>query len=66
VKKLKKYYGALSDKKNYAAYYELALKLLRPGGIVAIDNTLLHGMLQFSHSSMIEVVTNENRQGCQC
>jgi len=32
-----------ADKKNYAAYYELALKLLRPGGIVAIDNTLLHG-----------------------
>lgn len=32
-----------ADKENYAAYYEHCLALLRPGGVVAIDNTLWHG-----------------------
>jgi predicted O-methyltransferase YrrM len=30
------------DKNEYAEYYEEALRLLRPGGVVAIDNTLWH------------------------
>jgi predicted O-methyltransferase YrrM len=30
-------------KTEYAAYLEEAIRLLRPGGIVAIDNTLWHG-----------------------
>ncbi|WP_020580235.1 O-methyltransferase [Actinopolymorpha alba] len=30
------------DKKEYPDYYEEALRLLRPGGVVAIDNTLWH------------------------
>jgi predicted O-methyltransferase YrrM len=34
-----------ADKLNYANYYERALKLLRPGGLVAIDNVLWHGRL---------------------
>jgi predicted O-methyltransferase YrrM len=29
-----------ADKRNYPAYYELSLKLLRPGGLLAIDNVL--------------------------
>lgn len=32
-----------ADKVNEAHYYECCLKLLRPGGIVAVDNVLWHG-----------------------
>jgi predicted O-methyltransferase YrrM len=32
-----------ADKENYDQYYERALRLLRPGGLIAIDNVLWHG-----------------------
>lgn len=32
-----------ADKTNYKNYYERALALIRPGGLVAIDNTLWNG-----------------------
>lgn len=32
-----------ADKTGYAVYYEYALSLLRPGGLVAIDNVLWNG-----------------------
>jgi caffeoyl-CoA O-methyltransferase len=32
-----------ADKENYAAYYEAALKLVRTGGLIAVDNVLWHG-----------------------
>ena len=32
-----------ADKTNYIAYYESCFKLLRPGGLVAVDNTLWSG-----------------------
>lgn len=32
-----------ADKDNYDAYYELGLKLVRPGGLILIDNVLWDG-----------------------
>jgi O-methyltransferase len=32
-----------ADKENYVGYYERCLALVRPGGIVAVDNTLWDG-----------------------
>ena len=32
-----------ADKENYDIYYEYCLELVRPGGLIAIDNALWHG-----------------------
>ena len=32
-----------ADKANYDAYYELCLRLVRPGGLIAVDNVLWSG-----------------------
>ncbi len=34
-----------ADKGNYLDYYEKSLQLLRPGGVIAVDNTLWSGRL---------------------
>ena len=34
-----------ADKANYENYYEHALELIRPGGLIAIDNVLWHGQV---------------------
>ncbi|KAI7843197.1 hypothetical protein COHA_003180 [Chlorella ohadii] len=32
-----------ADKKGYRAYYEQLLRLVRPGGVIAVDNVLWYG-----------------------
>ena len=32
-----------ADKENYDLYYERCLELIRPGGLIAVDNALWHG-----------------------
>ena len=32
-----------ADKENYQNYFERCLTLVRPGGLVAVDNVLWHG-----------------------
>ena len=41
-----------ADKTGYLAYYERLMKLLRPGGLIVVDNTLWSG----------EVANPENRE----
>jgi predicted O-methyltransferase YrrM len=37
-----------ADKRNYENYYERALNLVRPGGLIAIDNVLWSGRVAFA------------------
>lgn len=34
-----------ANKDQYVEYYELGLQLLRPGGVIAVDNTIFHGLV---------------------
>jgi predicted O-methyltransferase YrrM len=51
-----------ADKKRYGTYYELALDLTRPGGIVALDNVLWKGRVADpdDHSRQAETLRNLN------
>lgn len=40
-----------ADKQNYPAYYERCLELLRPGGVVALDNALWSGRVADQHDN---------------
>jgi len=48
-----------ADKGNYENYYELTLALLRPGGIIAIDNVLWQGKV--ANDSADDDLTNAIR-----
>ncbi len=51
-----------ADKENYITYYELCLQLIRPGGLIAIDNTLWDGKVVDPHNqeSETEAIRNFN------
>lgn len=40
-----------ANKDQYPEYYELSLQLLRQGGVVVMDNTLLHGLALAEHGN---------------
>jgi predicted O-methyltransferase YrrM len=45
-----------ADKASYDLYYELALKLIRKGGLIALDNTLWHGRVLDDNSQDRDVL----------
>jgi caffeoyl-CoA O-methyltransferase len=52
-----------ADKQNYPVYYENALKLLRQGGLIAIDNVLWRGEVINPNNtkSTTETIRNFNK-----
>jgi len=43
-----------ADKENYQSYFERCLKLVRRGGVIAIDNTLWHGRILDSRDQSVD------------
>lgn len=62
-----------ADKKNYIQYYEQVLELIRPGGIILVDNTLWDGLVAYSpkdeqteiiHQLNKKIFENKNVDAC--
>jgi predicted O-methyltransferase YrrM len=53
-----------ADKTNYWNYYERCLQLLRPGGVIAVDNVLWHGAVvdKSDRSPDTEAIREFNRR----
>ncbi|WP_373973774.1 class I SAM-dependent methyltransferase [Chitinibacter sp. SCUT-21] len=54
-----------ADKPNYPNYYEYALKLVRPRGLIILDNMFLNGRVaepQSSHPRSVAILHEFNRQ----
>lgn len=49
-----------ADKSNYDGYYELCLRLLRPGGLIAVDNALWGGSVADSSDERPDTVAIRN------
>ncbi|MFQ4141266.1 class I SAM-dependent methyltransferase [Chlorogloeopsis sp. ULAP02] len=49
-----------ADKENYYRYYELVLKLIRPGGLIVIDNVLWSGRV--TEADIQDLATNAIRE----
>ena len=52
-----------ADKVNYPHYFEFCLRLLRPGGLIAIDNVLQHGKVADpdNHDRTVELIRGFNQ-----
>ncbi|KAI3380045.1 hypothetical protein SNEBB_002055 [Seison nebaliae] len=48
-----------ADKQNYEKYYEASLILIRPGGIIAVDNTFAFGMIMMDEDKLPETIKSE-------
>lgn len=51
-----------ADKESYVKYYELATKLVRIGGIIAVDNVFWNGSVinELNHGSDVEAIRQVN------
>jgi predicted O-methyltransferase YrrM len=56
-----------ADKGNYSHYYDRALQLLRPGGLMAIDNVLWSGRVADAQSTdkIVQTMRNFNEKVAQ-
>lgn len=52
--------GADADKRKYADYFEFLMKLVRPGGLIMIDNVLWYGKV--ADEAVDDKVTKSLRQ----
>ena len=50
-----------ADKVNYSAYYELALDLLAPNGVIAVDNVLWSGRVLNPETESDHAIAQFNR-----
>lgn len=48
------------DKENYRQYYELSLDLIRPNGLIAIDNTLWNGRVLNEYDKSVDTMAIKN------
>ncbi len=53
-----------ADKGNYGNYYDLSFKLVRPGGLIVIDNVLWSGRVADAQSSdkIVQTMRNSNEK----
>ncbi len=49
-----------ADKGNYDAYYERLLRLLRRGGVIAVDNALWHGQVADAEARDADTISIRN------
>jgi caffeoyl-CoA O-methyltransferase len=51
-----------ADKENYPAYYEKAVELIRPGGLILVDNTLWSGLVLKAHDRESVAIDTLNKR----
>lgn len=51
-----------ADKENYPAYYERVVELIRPGGLILVDNTLWSGLVLKPHDRESVAIDTLNKR----